>query len=106
MKHKHWLQDIFIAMATHGDQPRIQKVACQCICELIDSCPGLCVVIGEPDIDKDVNRVPLHSSIMAALMLHPDDADVCQLACESVSCIARNSDAIQEVNENEKLVNN
>ena len=85
------MQDIFVALATLGDEPDVLQAGCHCLCELIDRCPVLVTKIGEDNDDMPVQ------SIMAALVLHPENAQLCQSACEAIVCTSCKSVAIQEV---------
>ena len=91
-KDSHWLQTLFTAMATHGDDPLIQEFSCRCLAKLIGCCEFACEYIGDND-----DQIPVHSSVMAAAMVHTGDALVFRAACAAIYCIASGSEELQEV---------
>ena len=88
------MQHIFAAMTTHCDKPEVLCVACRSLRELIDVCPQvLDVVRDEPGDDK----IPLHQCIMASLLLHLDDPNLCQEAFQVIASLVNHSSSLREV---------
>ncbi|EDO37102.1 predicted protein [Nematostella vectensis] len=87
----HWMNDILVAMATHGDKPDVLCMACFALCKLINSYPGQAILIGD-----EAGQIPVHSSIMAALVLHLDNSELCQWACQTLACIMAQSQKVQK----------
>ena len=81
-------------MTTHYDKPEVLSAACYALRELIDVCPQVLEVVGDEPGD---NRLPLHRCVMAALMLHVDDLELCQGACQVLASMTINSSSLREV---------
>jgi hypothetical protein len=88
-----WLDCILISMVNHCEDPSILIVACNAICKLSDHHPNMLTLVG----DDDHGSIPLHTAIMYALDLHPDNAEVSLATCKTIGCIAVHSSAIQQV---------
>ena len=89
-----FLQDVFYAMATLGDDPAVVKVCHQCLRQLSTSCPLLDIGV-EEGIDR-VDKMPIHL-IMVPLMLHPDNVELCLEACQTVVAVSSDCETMQKV---------
>ena len=93
MQSFSWTREVFIAMTTHCDKPEVLQAACNALLELIDFCPVVLDELGdEPD-----DLIPLHRCGMAVLILHVDDAELCQRVCQVLSSIMNHSSPLREV---------
>lgn len=81
-------------MTSHCDEPEVLKAACHALRELIDVCPDVLDEVGDEPGDS---AIPLHRCCMAALMLHIDDAELCQSTCQVLASIVNNSSSLREV---------
>ena len=81
-------------MTTHCDKPKVLGAACRALEGLIDVYPQVLDEVGD---DDDDNSIPLHRCIMAALMLHLDDPELCQEACQVLASIVNYSSSLREV---------
>ena len=81
-------------MTTHCDKPEVLRAACYALRALIDVCPQVLDVVGD---ERGDNSIPLHQCSMAALMLHLDDPELCQEACQVLASIVNNSSSLREV---------
>ena len=81
-------------MTTHCDKTEVLHAACHALRALIDVCPQVLDVVGDESGD---NSIPLHRCCMFALMLHLDDPDLCQEACQVLASIVNNSSSLREV---------
>lgn len=89
----NWTKEVFAAVTTHYDKPEVLSAACYALRELIDVCPQVLEVVGDEPAD---NRLPLHRCVMAALMLHVDDLELCQEACQVLASMTINSSSLRE----------
>ena len=83
--------EIFAAMVTHQDDPKVQEVACRAVSTLLESDPSVISRIGE-----DVNQLSLHSCVLAAMNIHIQDEYVFQSACSALHDLAFNSTQLQD----------
>ena len=90
----NWTREVFVAMSTHYDKPEVLSVACHALQELVDVCPHILELIGD---EPGESTLPLHRCIMAALMLHLDDQDLCQAACRTLASMTNISSSLREV---------
>lgn len=81
-------------MTSHCDKPEVLNAALYALRELIDVCPDVLDEVGDEPGDSSI---PLHRCCMAALMLHIDDAELCQSACQVLASIVNNSSSLREV---------
>lgn len=88
-----WIREVFAAMTTHCDKPKVLGAACRALEGLIDVYPQVLDEVGD---DDDDNSIPLHRCIMAALMLHLDDPELCQEACQVLASIVNYSSSLRE----------
>ncbi|CAH1266221.1 MFHAS1 [Branchiostoma lanceolatum] len=74
-----WLEDIFNALTNHASDPAVQEAGCRSLCKLLEHHPDLIKHIGEED-----NEMPVHSAVLAAIMMHGEDQYVFKVACEAI----------------------
>ncbi|XP_078595563.1 leucine-rich repeat serine/threonine-protein kinase 2-like isoform X5 [Branchiostoma floridae x Branchiostoma japonicum] len=74
-----WLEDIFSALTNHASDPAVQEAGCRSLCKLLEHHPDLIKHIGEED-----NQMPIHSAVLAAIMMHGEDQYVFKVACEAI----------------------
>ena len=89
-----WTREIFTAMTRHCDKPEVLHAACHALQELIDVCPDVVEEMGDEPGDS---TIPLHSSSMAALVLHTDDPELCESSCRVLASIVNNASSLREV---------
>jgi len=81
-------------MTSHYDRPEVLGAACHALQELIDVCPDVLDEMGDEHGDS---TIPLHSCSMAALVLHMDDPELCELSCRVLASIVNHSSSLREV---------
>lgn len=79
-------------MATHCDDTDTLIVSCNAISKLGEHHPIMLMLVND-----DQDGLPLHNAVMAALVLHIDNAEICQVACKAIVCIAEHSTTVQQV---------
>ncbi|XP_019623007.1 PREDICTED: leucine-rich repeat serine/threonine-protein kinase 2-like [Branchiostoma belcheri] len=74
-----WLENIFHALTNHASDPAVQEAGCRSLCKLLEHHPDLIRHIGEED-----KEMPIHSAVLAAIMMHGEDQYVFKVACEAI----------------------
>ena len=81
-------------MSTHYDKPEVLSAACHALKQLVDVCPYILELVGD---EPGESTLPLHRCVMIALMLHSDDQDLCQAACQTLASMTNSSSYLREV---------
>ena len=96
----NWTREVFVAMSTHYDKPEVLSAACNALKQLVDVCPYILELVGD---EPGESTLPLHRCVMAALMLHLDDQDLCQAACQTLASMTNSSSSLREVKKDIKI---
>ena len=87
-------------MSTHYDKPEVLSAACHALKQLVDVCPYILELVGD---EPGESILPLHRRVMIALMLHSDDQDLSQAACQTLASMTNSSSSLREVKKDIKI---
>ena len=75
----------------HQDDAPVQESSCRAFSKILEVQPDLAALVGERD-----GQLSLHSSVLAAMLIHVNDSYVFQAACSAMHAMANCSKDLQQ----------